>query len=139
MAVKVGERLRKLRKNLGLTQKEFAEKVLGKVDYTYIGKIERTQQYPFLKMLEKIAKAYSVSLGYFFDDKMPSQLLNLLPSDIQSLIQDEERQELLKLSGKLSKRGLSLTTQIINILGQDEELRETGSASPDKTWKEKGG
>ena len=50
----MGERLRKLRKNLGLTQKEFAEKVPGKVDYTYIGKIERGQQYPSLKMLEKI-------------------------------------------------------------------------------------
>jgi len=69
----MGERLRKLRKNLGLTQMEFAEKVPGKVDYTYIGKIERGQQYPSLKMLEKIGKSFSTPLGYFFDDKMPSK------------------------------------------------------------------
>ena len=128
----MGERLRNLRKNLGLTQKEFAEKVPGKLDYTYIGKIERGEQYPSLKMLEKIAKAFSVPLGYFCDEEMPSQLLNLLPSDILSLIQDEERQELLRLSGRLSKRGLSLATQIINILAQEERLRDTGSPSADR-------
>jgi len=39
--MKVGERIRKLRKKLGLTQKEFAERVPGKVDYTYIGRKKR--------------------------------------------------------------------------------------------------
>ena len=114
----MGERLRKLRKNLGLTQKEFAEKVPGKLDYTYIGKIERGQQYPSLKMLEKIAKAFSVPLGYFCDEEMPSQLLNLLPSDIQSLIQDEERQDLLKLSQRLTRRDFGLLMQILSTLAQ---------------------
>ena len=118
MVVKVGERLRKLRTNLGLTQIEFAEKVPGKVDYTYIGKIERGQQYPSLKMLKKIAKAYSVPLGYFFDYKMPSELLDLLPSDIQSLIQDKERQELLKLSLRLTRRDFTLLMQMARILAQ---------------------
>ena len=118
MVVKVGERLRKLRKNLRLTQMEFAQRLLGKVDYTYIGKIERGYQYPSIKILKKIAKAYSVPLGYFFDYKMPSELLNLLPSDIQSLIQDEERQELLKLSLRLTRRDFSLLMQMARILAQ---------------------
>jgi len=128
----MGERLRKLRKNLGLTQKQFAEKVPGKVDYTYIGKIERGQQYPSLKMLEKIGKAFSVPLGYFCDEDMPSKLLNLLPSDILSLIQDEERQDLLKLSLRLTRRDFSVLMQMARILAQGEELRETGSASADR-------
>ena len=132
MAVKVGERLRKLRKNLGLTQMEFAQRLLGKVDYTYIGKIERGYQYPSIKILKKIAKAYSVPLGYFFDYKMPSELLNLLPSDIQSLIQDKERQELLKLSLRLTRRDFGLLMQIASILAQEEGLRDTGSPSADR-------
>ena len=114
----MGERLRKLRKNLGLTQKQFAEKVPGKVDYTYIGKIERGQQYPSLKMLEKIGKAFSVPLGYFCDEEMPSKLLNLLPSDIKDLIQDEEMQDLLKLGRRLTRRDFSVLMQMVSILAQ---------------------
>ncbi len=57
----LGERIRKLRKRLGLTQKEFAGRVVGKVDYTYIGRMERGEQYPSIKMLEKIGKAFGVS------------------------------------------------------------------------------
>jgi len=122
----MGERLRKLRKNLGLTQKQFAEKVPGKVDYTYIGKIERGQQYPSLKMLEKIGKAFSVPLGYFCDEEMPSQLLNLLPGDIKDLIQDEERQDLLKLSLRLTRRDFSVLMQMARILAEGQGMRDTG-------------
>ncbi len=118
----VGERLLKLRKNLELTQKEFAQKVPGKVDYTYIGKIERGEQYPSLKMLEKIGKAFSVPLGYFFDDHTALYSLNLLPSEIKNLIQDKERQDLLRLSGRLSQRDLSLILQIVSILAQGKPL-----------------
>jgi len=67
--VKVGQRVKKLRKSLGLTQKEFASRVPGRVDHTYIGKIERGQQYPSLKLLERIGRAYSVPLSYFFENE----------------------------------------------------------------------
>jgi|GEM_PF-4743029 len=73
-------------------------------------------------MLEKIGKAFSVPLGYFCDEEMPSQLLNLLPSDIQSLIQDKEMQELLKLGRRLSKRDTRLMMQIVGILAQGKPL-----------------
>ena len=56
----IGERMKKIRKRLGLTQKEFAGRVVGKVDYTYIGRMERGEQYPSLKMLEKTGKAFFV-------------------------------------------------------------------------------
>jgi len=65
--MKLGQRVKKLRKKLGLTQKQFAQRIPGKVDHTYIGKIERGQ-YPSLKLLERIAKAFSVPLSYFFED-----------------------------------------------------------------------
>ncbi|MEA1964781.1 MAG: helix-turn-helix transcriptional regulator, partial [Candidatus Aerophobetes bacterium] len=46
-----------LRRKSGLTQKVFAQHI-GKVNYTYIGKIERGEQYPSLKMLKKWGKLF---------------------------------------------------------------------------------
>ena len=104
----LGERVKKVRKRLGLTQKEFAERVEGKIDYTYIGKIERGQQYPSLKMLERIGKAFSVPLGYFFEDNSFRKSLNLLPGEVKDLLRDRKRQDLLKMSRELSPRDLDL-------------------------------
>jgi len=67
--IRIGKRLRKLRKRLGLTQKQFASWIPGKVDHTYIGKIERGRQYPSLKLLEKIGRTYHVPLSYFFENE----------------------------------------------------------------------
>ena len=47
----IGQKLRELRQRKGLTQKELARTVRGKVDYSYIGKIERGEQLPSLKVL----------------------------------------------------------------------------------------
>lgn len=62
----IGKRMKMLRKSLNLSQKEFAHYISGKVDYTYIGKIERGKQYPSIKMLERIAHSYGVMVSYFF-------------------------------------------------------------------------
>ena len=101
---------------MGLTQKEFAQRLAGKVDYTYIGKIERGKQYPSLKMLERIGKAFSVPLGYFFENDSLSQSLNLLPGEVKDLLRDRKRQDLLKMSRELSPRDLDLVMQVVNIL-----------------------
>ena len=118
----LGERIRKLRKGLGLTQKEFAERVVGKVDYTYIGRMERDQQYPSIKMLEKIGKAFGVPLSYFFQDDSILNSLDLLPGKIKDLLKDRKRQDLLIKSKELNARDLDLVTQIINILAQKKPL-----------------
>ena len=114
--MKLGERVKKVRKRLGLTQKEFAERVEGKIDYTYIGKIERDQQYPSLKMLERIGQAFSVPLSYFFEDDSFLKSFDLLPGEIKALLKDKKRQDLLKLSQRLKERDLDLVIGIINIL-----------------------
>ncbi len=118
----LGERIRKLRKGLGLTQKEFAGRVVGKVDYTYIGRMERGEQYPSLKMLEKIGKAFDVPLSYFFEDDSILKSLNLLPGEIKDLLKDKKRQDLLRRSKELNAGDLDLVTQIINILAQKKPL-----------------
>ncbi len=118
----LGERIRKLRKRLGLTQKEFAGRVVGKVDYTYIGRMERGEQYPSLKMLEKIGKAFGVPLSYFFQDNSILNSLNLLPGEIKDLLKDRKRQDLLIRSKELNAGDLDLVIQIINILAQKKPL-----------------
>jgi len=65
----LGERVKKLRNSLGLTQKEFASRVPGKIDYSYIGMIERGRQYPSLKLLERIGASFSKPMSYFFKDE----------------------------------------------------------------------
>ena len=130
MTKRVGERVLWLRKNLGLTQKKFAQKVPGKVDYTYIGKIERGEQYPSLKMLEKIGRAFSVPLGYFFKDETILHSLNLLPNEIKDLLRDKERQDLLRLSRRLSQRDLGLIMQIVSILTEGKPLPSLAVAEP---------
>jgi transcriptional regulator with XRE-family HTH domain len=62
----IGQILRAFRKRKGLTQQELASKIQGKVDYSYIGKIERGEQLPSLKMLERLSNALAVPLDSFF-------------------------------------------------------------------------
>ena len=118
----LGERIRKLRKRLGLTKKKFAGRVVGKVDYTYIGRMERGEQYPSIKMLEKIGKAFGVPLSYFFQDDSILNSLNLLPGEIKDLLKDRKRQDLLRRSKELNAGDVDLVIQIINILAQKKPL-----------------
>jgi len=128
--MKIGKSIRRLRKRLGLTQKGFAGRVAGKVDYTYIGKMERGEQYPSLKMLERIGKAFSVPLSYFFEDESLLKSLNLLPGEIKDLLKDTKRQDLLTMSQGLNPRDMSLVMQIINILTQKKPLEGLQLAEP---------
>ncbi len=128
--MRLGERIRTLRKRLGLTQKEFAGRVAGKVDYTYIGKMERGEQYPSLKMLKRIGQAFSVPLSYFFEDDSILNSLNLLSVEIKDLLKDRRRQDLLRMSQGLNPRDLGLVIEIINILTQKRPLEGLQLAEP---------
>jgi len=127
----LGQRMRKIRKRLGLTQKEFAERVEGKIDYTYIGKIERGQQYPSLKMLERIGKAFSTPLSYFFEDNNFLKSLDLLPSELKDLLKDKKRQDCLRVSRGLKPQDLDLVMQIMNLLIQKKPLEGLSLAEPE--------
>lgn len=63
----LGERLRSFRLRQGLTQRELARRVAGGVDLSYIGRIERGEQLPSLKVLQKLGRALGVAVGEFFD------------------------------------------------------------------------
>lgn len=69
---KLARRIRQLRKINKMTQEQLAEK--ADLHFTYIGEIERTEKNPTITSLEKIAKAFNISLTELvsFPDERPS-------------------------------------------------------------------
>jgi transcriptional regulator with XRE-family HTH domain len=61
---KLGERVKELRKKLGMTQEDLAFKV--GVDRSYMGFVERGEKNPTLLRLTKIAKTLKVKLSELF-------------------------------------------------------------------------
>lgn len=62
---KVGQRIKELRTKQGLSQEEFAFKC--DLDRTYITSLERGKRNISLENLEKIAKAFNMTLSKFFN------------------------------------------------------------------------
>lgn len=63
----IGERLRDFRLRRGFTQRALARHVAGGVDLSYVGRIERGEQLPSLKVLHRLSEALGVPLRGFFD------------------------------------------------------------------------
>lgn len=61
---KLGNKIQKLRKEVGLTQEEFAEKL--NISRTHIGHIEQGRKSPSIKLMEKIAKSLGVKVKDIF-------------------------------------------------------------------------
>ena len=85
LAREIGLILQRLRRDKGWTQKALAERVAGGVNATYIGKIERGDQLPSLKILLRLSQTLDVAVGDFFyppaaaSDAAASPLLHLDP------------------------------------------------------------
>lgn len=122
--IEIGRRLKRLRTERGLTQKGLAASISGGLDYTYIGKIERGDQLPSLKILIRISEALSVPLGSFFPDATAQGV-----SDGASAVADyhaanpqlDESFEQLK---QLHEDDVTLVTEIIRILARQRNARE---------------
>ncbi len=115
----LGRRLRKAREMRGLTQKELARQVAGQIDYTYVGKIERGEQLPSLKVLRRIGAALGVPLSYFFQ----SEEVDLLPEEARRLSQDTARKHLLREIAKLPAREIPLLSEILRTLARHGRSR----------------
>lgn len=123
MRTEIGNRLKKIRKERGLTQKELALKVSGKVDYTYIGKIERNRQFPSIGVLKRISDALSVPLSYFFLEEGTAALLKLLPEDLKEITKSEKKRVFLNRLKDISEEDIPLYIEIIDILNKHRGLR----------------
>lgn len=61
---KLGNKIQKLRKQLGYSQEELAEKI--NISRTHMGHIEQGRKSPSIKVLEKLAKALRVQVRDIF-------------------------------------------------------------------------
>lgn len=61
---KLGKKIQKLRKSLGYTQEDLAEKL--NISRTHMGHIEQGRKSPSLKLMEKIARALKVKVSELF-------------------------------------------------------------------------
>lgn len=57
---KLGDKIRKFRKQKGLTQEKLAE--LAKIDYSYLNLIEAGKRNPTIKRISKIARVLGLPL-----------------------------------------------------------------------------
>ncbi|MDP4150802.1 MAG: helix-turn-helix transcriptional regulator [Bacteroidota bacterium] len=65
--LKVGHRIRQLRKELSLSQESLAYK--AEVDRTYMTDVENGRRNISVEVLEKIIRALDISMSEFFGDK----------------------------------------------------------------------
>ncbi len=65
--LKVGQRIKELRKEIGLSQEALALK--AEVDRTYVTDVENGRRNVSLEILERLIKALNVSINEFFTSK----------------------------------------------------------------------
>ncbi|MGN8646181.1 helix-turn-helix domain-containing protein [Gracilibacillus sp. HCP3S3_G5_1] len=103
--LKIGERLRLLRKSLKLTTKEVADRV--NVSQSYISQFENNHAVPDVDMLYKILKALDTDLATFFsyteeDYHISEDLVQLI--EISKKLTPEERVKLTEFLSLLKKK-----------------------------------
>jgi transcriptional regulator with XRE-family HTH domain len=125
----LGRRLKQLRKEKGLTQKELASQVPGGLDYTYIGKIERGEQFPSLKILSAIGEVLNVPLGYFFREE-EAGAADIFANELLILFGEEKGIALTRALRLLHPDDIPLVTEIIKVLYRHRSAAEN---SP-RTW-----
>ena len=69
--LKVGQRIKELRKELGLSQEALGYE--ADVDRTYVTDVENGRRNVSMEILERLIKALKVSIKQFFDSKSFSQ------------------------------------------------------------------
>jgi transcriptional regulator with XRE-family HTH domain len=114
----IGRRLKRFRTEKGLTQKGLAAAVSGGLDYTYIGKIERGEQFPSLKILVKISEALSVPLGSFFPDDPIATIRDASTPEQDYRVADVKRNGLNEALEQLHDDDIPLLTEIVKALGR---------------------
>lgn len=126
LSSEIGNRLKRLRNDKGLTQKELAAKIHDGVDYTYIGKIERGQQLPSLKVLLKISENLSVPVSYFLREETETVVYVNYPADLGDFLRNETGQQLIKALKQLQPTDVPLIIEIIRILARHRESELSG-------------
>ena len=75
----VGDRVRKRRRELGLSQRELASKG---VSYAYISRIENGERNPSVSVLRKLAPKLGVSVDWLETGKEPTRFARFEPAEL---------------------------------------------------------
>jgi transcriptional regulator with XRE-family HTH domain len=122
LSSELGRKLKKLRSEKGLTQKELAAAIQDGVDYTYIGKIERGQQLPSLKVLQRISETLSVPIDFFLRDESETIVYVNCGVDMGDFLRNEKGRELIKALKQLNPHDIPLIVEIIRILARHRDI-----------------
>lgn len=96
LKIKLGQRIKSLRKNSNITQETLAE--LINMDITSLSKIETGRNYPQPETIEKIANALNVDIAQLFsfqDLKTKEDYLSAINKNLSHIANDEEKLKLL--------------------------------------------
>ena len=61
---KLGDKIQRLRRSLGFTQEELAEKI--NISRTHMGHIEQGRKSPSIKVMDKLSRVLKVKVGDLF-------------------------------------------------------------------------
>lgn len=124
MKNEIGRRLKRLRTENGLTQKGLAAAVSGGLDYTYIGKIERGEQLPSLKILIRISEALAVPIGSFFPDEPELKVGDSASPGKEYHAEDPQLDRVCEELKLLGRDDIQLVTEIIRVLARHRKTGE---------------
>ncbi len=102
----IGRRLKKIRRKLGLTQKEFATSI--EISEATLRRYESGQNFPDAEVLERIADKYGVNIHWLVTGKGPMFLRdsykNIEPEllEILTSLSPEHQRKLMEILGELS-------------------------------------
>ena len=82
----LGTRLRNLRKERNLTQRELADRAT--ISVNAVSLIERDEISPSVATLQSLATALKVKMSYFFDDEVQANVIHLTASQLPSITSD---------------------------------------------------
>ena len=87
-----GMRIKELRKNLGLSQEELAEK--AEITSKYLSRVEMGQHFPSIDTLVKLANVLNVELKDFFEFTHETPSTRELKAILNSLIKEADKDKM---------------------------------------------
>lgn len=114
----IGQKIRSLREQLGVTQAEVAER--AEVSPGLIGQIEQGKIQPSLRTIERIAGALGTTPCFLIaDSDHVEAVLMAMPPQIRELLLDSKVQKTLQAIPSLNDRERSLVLKMITLIKQN--------------------
>jgi len=121
--VKLGEKIKKMRKMRNLTQEELADKI-GVASKHQISLYESGKTIPYADTLQRIAKVLGISLDYLLDDDIENEDIKFMPK-----INDQDLLRTFEIIDQFPEKERTLVKEIFNALIFKNDIREKVTAS----------